>query len=872
MSVTPTPAMQQYHRMKAEHPGALLFFRMGDFYELFFEDAKIAAPVLDIALTSRAKDQGGEPIPMCGVPHRALDAYVRTLVEKGFRVAIGEQLEDPKGAKGLVKRGVVRVITPGTFIDDESPLALASRIVACYSGRSALGAAVIDPVSGEFFVFERRGENRVEAFLDDLLAIAPRELLWPEGVERPASLGAAKLSAVVFELDKEFDTKRAREELLRHFGVINLEAMGCERMPEAATAAGALLLYLRSTQKCELSHITSLSRRDDGDVLILDESTRRNLELVENLIDGSARGTLLSVLDQTHSSMGGRLLRDWILRPLSRREPIQDRLDAVEELAFRSRTRGDLEDALARIRDLDRLVAKLTFGRSNPRDLVSLASSLQGVAATIAAGAELNAPLLRGQIKSLEAQKVLADHIVKTLVESPPLTIGDGETVRHGVDTQIDELRSLHTGGKEAIARIEAHERERTGITSLKVRYNRVFGYYIEITKPNLHLVPDDYIRRQTVVSGERFVTPELKDFEEKVLRAAERLLEREKDVIDALVQEALLAVKSLQATSRAIAIIDVIASLAEAAQRLNYVKPRLSDEGELVYREGRHPVVESSTENPFIANDLVFGVAQESPRLFIVTGPNMGGKSTFLRQTGLIVVMAQMGSFVPALEAKIAVCDRLFTRVGASDYLLRGQSTFMVEMQETAYILRHATGHSLLLLDEIGRGTATFDGLSIAWAVSEHLADRGQHCPRTLFATHYHELVDLAVDRPAVSNLHVTAREWKDDILFLRRVEPGGSDRSFGIQVAKLSGLPAPVVKRAREILKNLEQTEFDSEGRPKLARTGIMGAPKERQLSLFAPVSDAVADDIRKTDVDALTPIEALNMLVELKKKLDG
>ena len=872
MSVTPTPAMQQYHRMKAEHPGALLFFRMGDFYELFFEDAKIAAPVLDIALTSRAKDQGGEPIPMCGVPHRALDAYVRTLVEKGFRVAIGEQLEDPKGAKGLVKRGVVRVITPGTFIDDESPLALASRIVACYSGRSALGAAVIDPVSGEFFVFERRGENRVEAFLDDLLAIAPRELLWPEGVERPASLGAAKLSAVVFELDKEFDTKRAREELLRHFGVINLEAMGCERMPEAATAAGALLLYLRSTQKCELSHITSLSRRDDGDVLILDESTRRNLELVENLIDGSARGTLLSVLDQTHSSMGGRLLRDWILRPLSRREPIQDRLDAVEELAFRSRTRGDLEDALARIRDLDRLVAKLTFGRSNPRDLVSLASSLQGVAATIAAGAELNAPLLRGQIKSLEAQKVLADHIVKTLVESPPLTIGDGETVRHGVDTQIDELRSLHTGGKEAIARIEAHERERTGITSLKVRYNRVFGYYIEITKPNLHLVPDDYIRRQTVVSGERFVTPELKDFEEKVLRAAERLLEREKDVIDALVQEALLAVKSLQTTSRAIAIIDVIASLAEAAQRLNYVKPRLSDEGELVYREGRHPVVESSTENPFIANDLVFGVAQESPRLFIVTGPNMGGKSTFLRQTGLIVVMAQMGSFVPALEAKIAVCDRLFTRVGASDYLLRGQSTFMVEMQETAYILRHATGHSLLLLDEIGRGTATFDGLSIAWAVSEHLADRGQHCPRTLFATHYHELVDLAVDRPAVSNLHVTAREWKDDILFLRRVEPGGSDRSFGIQVAKLSGLPAPVVKRAREILKNLEQTEFDSEGRPKLARTGIMGAPKERQLSLFAPVSDAVADDIRKTDVDALTPIEALNMLVELKKKLDG
>ena len=423
MSVTPTPAMQQYHRMKAEHPGALLFFRMGDFYELFFDDAKLAAPLLDIALTSRAKDQGGEPIPMCGVPHRALDAYVRALVEKGFRVAIGEQLEDPKGAKGVVKRGVVRVITPGTFIDDQSEVAPASRIAACYPGRSALGASVIDPVSGEFFVFERRGENRVEAFLDDLLAIAPREVLWPEGVERPAALKPPTLAAAVFELDSEFDPKRAREELLRHFGVINLEAMGCERMPEAAAAAGALLLYLRSTQKRELSHITSLSRRDDGDVLILDESTRRNLELVENLVDGSARGTLLSVLDQTHSPMGGRLLRDWILRPLSRREPIQDRLDAVEELAFRSRARSDLEDALARISDLDRLVAKVTFGRSNPRDLVSLAVSLQGVAAAIVAGGELNAPLLRVQIKSLEPQEVLAERILKTLVESPPPSV-----------------------------------------------------------------------------------------------------------------------------------------------------------------------------------------------------------------------------------------------------------------------------------------------------------------------------------------------------------------------------------------------------------------------------------------------------------------
>ena len=872
MSATPTPAMQQYHRMKAEHPGALLFFRMGDFYELFFEDAKIAAPLLDIALTSRAKDTEGEPIPMCGVPVRALDAYVKALVEKGHRIAIGEQLEDPKNVKGVVKRGVVRVVTPGTFIEDEQTHAQPSRIAACYPGRGALGASVIDPVSGEFFVFERRGEGRVADFFDDLLSIAPRELLWPEGVERPQGFDPAKIGASVYEADAEFDTKRAREELLRHFGVLNLEAMGCERMPEAATAAGALLLYLKSTQKKELSHVTSLTQRDDADVLIFDESTRRNLELVENLVDGSARGTLLSVLDHTHSPMGSRLLREWILRPLARREPIQDRLDAVEELAFRTRTRSDLEDALARIRDLDRFVAKLTFGRATPRDLASLAISLRGAQAVLEAGAELNAPLLRSQVQSLDPHASLADRIQNTIVESPPAAIGDGELIRPGVDPQVDELRSLHTGGKEAIARIETHERERTGIASLKVRYNRVFGYYIEITKPNLHLVPEDYIRRQTVVSGERFVTPELKDFEEKVLRAEERLLEREKELFDALIQEALKAVRTIQSTSRAIAVIDVIASLAEAAQRLNYVKPRLSSEGEFVYRDGRHPVVESSTEQPFVANDLTFGPAAESARLFIVTGPNMGGKSTFLRQTGLIAVMAQMGCFVPALETKLTVCDRLFTRVGASDYLLRGQSTFMVEMQETAYILRHATDRSLLLLDEIGRGTATFDGLSIAWAVAEHLAERGAQCPRTLFATHYHELVDLAVDRPAVSNLHVTAREWKDDILFLRRVEAGGSDRSFGIQVAKLSGLPAPVVKRAREILKNLEQTEFDSEGRPKLARTGVMGAPKERQLSLFAPASDAVADELRAADVNALTPIEALNLLVELKKKLES
>lgn len=867
--------MQQYFRMKAEHPEALLFFRMGDFYELFFDDAKVAAPILDIALTSRSKDQSGDAIPMCGVPHHALGAYARVLVEKGHRVAIGEQLEDPKGAKGVVKRGVVRVITPGTLIDDDGVGgALASRVAAVVPGRSAIGVAVLDAVSGEFFFFERQGDTRVSDLGEDLSAAAPREILVPREaatelkavLHRPGSL-----SAPVFELEAEFDSRRARDELLRHFEVANLESMGCERMPEAAAAAGACLLYVRNTQKRPLTHVTSLAKREDRDTLVIDESTRRNLELVANIVSGDEKGTLFSVLNHTHCPMGPRLLREWILRPLARTEPIQDRLDAVEELAFRTRERQDMQRALGAIRDLDRIVAKLTYGRAAPRDLALLAESLRSAHDVRALGVEFNAPLLRDCVSRVDSHEDLATQIGETLTDEPPAGILEGGVIRDGFDAEVDELRALHRGGKDAILGIETREREKTGIASLKVRYNRVFGYYIEITKANLHLAPADYVRRQTIVNGERFVTEELKNFEEKVMRAEERLLARETLLFEALVANAASCVKTLGSTSRALASLDVLASLAEAAQRRNYVKPRLVEGGELVLREGRHPVVESISEAAFVANDVSFGLAAESPRLFVLTGPNMGGKSTYLRQTGLAVVMAQMGSFVPATEAKVSICDRVFTRVGASDFLLRGQSTFMVEMQETAYILRNATERSLILLDEVGRGTATYDGLSLAWAIAEHLAERGPSCPRTVFATHYHELVDLAVDRPAVGNLHVTAREWKDEILFLRRVEPGGSDRSFGIQVAKLSGLPAPVVKRAREILKNLEQTEFDSEGRPKLARTGIMGAPKQRQMSLFQPASDVVAQELRALDLNAMTPVEALNALVELKKKLD-
>jgi DNA mismatch repair protein MutS len=870
--LVPTPAMQQYQRMKAEHPDALLFFRMGDFYELFFEDAVVAAKAIDIALTSRSKDRDGNPVPMCGVPYHAASAYVARLVRHGFRVAICEQMEDPRAAKGVVKREVVRVITPGTQLDASAlDAAETSYVMAIEPGAASLGVAWLEPTTGEFSVAEWDGPGRFDRLRDEIGATRPREILTRRGADLPAWLsdpaqpeGAIPRAPVD---DRAFEPERARRELLAHFGVASLEAFGCEGSPRAVAAAGAALRYVRETQKRDLAHVTSLVTRGPEDVLVLDTLTRRNLELVESLADGGRRGTLLDVLDHTKTAMGSRLLREWILRPLVELERIQDRLDAVEDLAFRALERGRLREALGAVQDLDRILGRVTLGTAGPRDLVALGRSLAALPAAAEALGECVAPLIRLQLKELDPPLDLADEIARTLVDDPPGLVREGGFVRDGVDPELDELRSTSRGGRATIAAIEERERARTGIASLKVRFNRVFGYYIEVSKSNLGLVPADYVRKQTIAGGERFVTPELKEYEDRVLRADELIVEREGRIFEDLRGRLAAGARRVQQTSRAAATLDVLASLAEAATRFDYVKPRLSRSDELSFVEGRHPIMERVLAEPFVANDLAMG--DGAPRLFVLTGPNMGGKSTFLRQTALVVIMAQMGSFVPAREAKVGLVDRVFTRVGASDQILRGQSTFMVEMQETAHILRHATVRSLLLLDEIGRGTATFDGLSIAWAVAEDIASSAAG-PKTIFATHYHELVDLAADLPLVGNLHVSAREWQDTVIFLRKIEPGGSDRSFGIQVARLAGLPAGVVVRAQEILRNLESTEFDREGRPRLAHSEHAAPSGARQLSLFSGQDEAVLEELRRAEPDQLTPLQALALLAELRKRL--
>jgi DNA mismatch repair protein MutS len=764
------------------------------------------------------------------------------------------------------------VVTPATQLEAGAVEAgESSYVLAAVPGRGRLGAAWLDATTGEFFVCEWTGRDAWDRLRDEMGAAAPRELVLPRGAELPPWLAdeaqpeAAIPRALVDEA--RLDPGDARRDLLGHFGVLSLEAFGCEALPQATAAAAAALRYVQETQKRDLTHVTSLRTRDQAEGLVIDGLTRRNLELVESLADGSGQGTLLSVLDHTRTAMGSRRLREWVLRPLLQIAPIQDRLDAVEELAFRTIERGRLREALGRVQDLDRLLGRISLGTAGPRDLGALARSLRALPAAAESLVECLAPLTRRELKDLDPPLDVADEIERVLTDAPPVTLRDGSAVRDGVDAELDELRVLSRGGRETIARIEERERSRTGIASLKVRFNRVFGYYIEVSRPNLAHVPADYIRKQTIAGGERFVTPELKEYEDKVLRADERILAREAEIFETLRARVAAAAPRLQQTSRATATLDVLASLAEAASRHDYVKPRISDSDELAYLEGRHPVVERVSAEAFVPNDLRMG--DLAPRLFVLTGPNMGGKSTFLRQTALVALMAQMGSFVPAKEAKVGLVDRIFTRVGATDHLLRGQSTFMVEMQETAHILRHATRRSLVLLDEVGRGTATFDGLSLAWAVAEHLG-RTQEGPKALFATHYHELTDLAAEMPSVGNLHVSAREWRDDLVFLRKIEAGGSDRSFGIQVARLAGLPAAIVARAQEILRNLEGTELDREGRARFARSEHAAPAESRQLTLFSGDDEAALGELRAVDLDRLTPLQALALLAELQKRV--
>ena len=858
-----TPLMQQYRDIKARHQNAIVFFRMGEFYEMFFDDAELAARLLGLTLTSR-NNGGAADVPLAGVPVKAAADYVRRLVERGYRVAICEQIEDPKLAKGVVKREVIETISPGATLADEL-LPGAGNNFICAIDRSAtgVGVAAADISTGELRLIVCGSET-----LEPLLArLSPRELLVARGsMDSPNPAASGAEGALVTEREPwEFDEAMARDDLAQHFGVISLDGLGLEPSDAGAVrAAGALLRYLKELQPAGVRLGRPLIERPGG-VMPLDEMTRRNLELVESLRGGGREGTLVSVLDLTKTPMGSRLLRQWLLAPLTEHAAIEARLDAVAALGADALARDALGSALNGVRDVERLATKAALGRSNPRELRALGASLSRLPAVHTAATRVgDAGTLHEVLDGWDSCEDLAAEIVRMLAEHAPTAIGEEPTIADGVDAELDELRQLRDGGREAIARIQADERQRTGIASLKVGYNRVFGYFIEVTRSNLHLVPSDYQRRQTLTNGERFVTPALKEYEERVMTAAERIEHRERRLFEELRATAGGAITRLQRVARAVAALDVLAGLAEVAVRENYVRPQVHTGFGLQIVGGRHPVVERMMpRDKFIPNDVNL---TEDARIIILTGPNMAGKSTILRQVGLIVLMAQMGSFVPAASAEVGIADRVFTRVGASDNLVRGQSTFMVEMAETSAILHSATTRSLVLLDEIGRGTSTYDGVSIAWAVSEHLHN-AVGC-RTVFATHYHELTQLADELVSVRNYNVAVREVGDQVIFLHRMQPGGADRSYGIDVGRLAGLPAEVIERARAVLQLLEGEQLVPalQGRAPRTRKPLPEVPG--QLGLFTGPEHPAVARLRELDINKLTPLEALTLLNELSR----
>ena len=859
-----TPLMQQYREIKGRHQNAILFFRMGDFYEMFYEDAEVASRALGLTLTSR-NNGGASQVPLAGVPVKAASEYLRRLVQQGFRVAICEQVEDPKLAKGIVRREVVETITPGAaFADDMLDGARNNFLCAVVVAGEMAGIAAVDLSTGEFRLVLSHRRDADAA----LAKLSPREVIVPAGQPDAVAL-VEGLDALVSEREGwEFEAAIASRAMADHFAVRSIEGFGIgDADAPAVGAAGALLRYLRELQPAGLPHLARPTLERPGGTMPLDEMTRRNLELVESLRGGDVSGTLLGVLDRTQTPMGARLLRQWILSPLTDPVTIDARLDAVGALATDSMARTALRTALDGVRDVERLAGKTAASRANPRDLRALGDSL-GRLPDVEAALRRTTPagVLLTLLAEWDSGAEMARDICGTLAERPPAAIGEnGETIAPAVDAALDELRAIATGGKDAIAMLQQAERARTGIATLKVGYNRVFGYFIEVTNANSHLVPEDYQRRQTLTGAERYVTPALKEFEEKVLHATERIETLERQLFEALRGRIGRQIARLQRMSGMLAQLDVLATLAEVAMREGYVRPQVNEGFTLSITAGRHPVVERMMpRDQFIPNDVQLDVAA---RMIILTGPNMAGKSTILRQIGLIVLMAQMGSFVPASAAEIGIADRLFTRVGASDNLVRGQSTFMVEMSETSAILHTATARSLVLLDEIGRGTSTWDGVSIAWAVSEHLHER-VGC-KTVFATHYHELTQLADDFVSIRNYNVSVAEVGEKILFLHTLMPGGADRSYGIEVGRLAGLPQPVITRARALLQLLEGEQLAvSLGRNGATGRGATAGPVKEQLALFVPEipPHAVVRRLRTIDANTMTPLEALALLAQL------
>jgi len=873
--------MRQYAAIKKEHPSALLFFRLGDFYELFFDDAVLAARELQITLTSRNKEKG-VAIPMCGVPHHAAEGYISKLIRKGFKVAICEQVEDPRLATKLVRREVTRVVTPGTAADSGLSSEENNFLAAVARSSERVGFAALDLSTGEFRATEFQGEDAASRIQEEIQQLRPKEVLYgstaplfegsgfeASSVARAPSLADLSPATGYAETpldDWIFAPDHAIPLLENHFGVLSLEGFGLSGKPAAAAAAGAILYYVRSTQRGSLSHVDRIGFYERQTCLVLDAVTVRNLELIEPLFAGADAGvTLFRSIDATVTPMGKRLLRSWLLRPSIEPSEINGRLDAVEAQVKETVGREELRRALDGILDLERLLSRVTLETANPRDVLALAASLGKLPAARAALDRFAADRLRILHSSVDDLTDLRQRIDRAIIPEPPISLSDGGVIQSGVDRELDELRDLSRNSKQFLAEIEHRERQRTGIASLKVKFNSIFGYYLEISKANLHLAPNDYERKQTMANAERFTTPELKEYESKILDAQEKIVVIERRLFAELRSAIAGEARRIRQTALALAEVDVLAALAQIAALRNYCRPKFDDSTDLEIVAARHPVIEQlelGSGERFVPNDLYLN--STTHMVLLLTGPNMGGKSTYLRQTALITILAQMGSFVPARSARMGLVDRVFTRIGASDNLARGRSTFMIEMTETAAILHTATARSLILLDEVGRGTATYDGLAIAWAAVEYIHAR--KCAKTLFATHYFELTELGEQLAGVKNYHVAVKETGGGIVFLRKVEPGAADRSYGIEVAKLAGLPHEVIVRAREVLAEHENAERQLTGH---LSPGADSLPA--QLTIFTPLSQPVLERLREIDLNRLTPIEALNLLAELKKQID-
>jgi len=862
--------LRQFMGIKDAFPDAILFFRMGDFYEMFFEDARVAAKILGITLTSRGSFNG-KKVPMCGIPYHAYQSYIGKLVDSGWKVAVCEQVEDPKAAKGIVKREVVRVVTPGSLVDEKEFDRKTNLFMAAIWGENGVyGLAHADLSTGEFRLTEI---NSFENLLEELGRIDPAELLFSELDRKTRQKDFSRYRLEILD-EETFDPRKADELLKEQLSVRSLIGFGCENMPSGIIAAGALVAYLRETQKEFPPHIKEIVTYHMGEFMILDTSTCTHLELLQTIRDHSKKGSLCQILDQSVTPMGSRLLKNWIAYPLVHVEPIQERLAAVACLKDDPALRQALRSELGEIYDMARLNGKIAMKRANARDLLALKASILTLPAVKKAISGSSSILLSRLASNLDVLHDVACLIQEAIHEDPPVSIKDGGIIREGYSEALDKLVTLSRDGKSWIAGFAASEKERTGISSLKVGFNKVFGYYIEISKANLKLVPEDYIRKQTLVNGERYITEALKQKEGEVLGAEEKRVALEFEIFEKIRSKISVQNQRIRETTEIIAWIDALAGLAETAERNNYTHPQINESTDLKIIQGRHPVIEQTVKGEeFVPNDIHLDAKKQ--QVIILTGPNMAGKSTILRQAALTVLMAQMGSFVPAKKAEIGIVDRIFTRVGASDDLAGGRSTFMVEMNETANILRHSSPRSLVVLDEIGRGTSTYDGLSIAWAVAEALHDRAGKGVRTLFATHYHELTELVTTKNRVKNFNIAVREWNDDIFFLRKLVPGGTSRSYGIQVARIAGLPEGVIARAMEILKNLEGDEVDETGRPRLAHTASRsekGAQEKSmvQLDLFGSQDRELRKWIKDLNIDNMTPLEALMALNDLKKRI--